>query len=157
MGVSNGDGDGGGVDGDGSGGNSPSGQSAGQRLLSPETCLRRRRSFGTFRGLMLDDLGFSRDGEDIGGRARSVEARGAHTTPRRGPGGGRAQALCGRPAALLRLPPGQLLRHGKNWNFGLRIVQFREYFLCNFSETKNIRKQELALWHLVNRLVPKNA
>jgi hypothetical protein len=28
-----------------------------------------------------------------------------------------------------------------NRNFGFRFVQFREYFLCNFSETKNIRKQ----------------
>ena len=39
----------------------------------------------------------------------------------------------------------------------IRFVRFREYFQNNFSETKNSRKQELALWHLVNRLVPENA
>ena len=42
-------------------------------------------------------------------------------------------------------------------NFAFCFVQFREYFQNNFSETKNSRKQELALWHLVNRLVPENA
>ena len=31
-----------------------------QRLLSPETCLRWRRSYGTFREWRLIDLGFSR-------------------------------------------------------------------------------------------------
>jgi hypothetical protein len=44
------------------------------------------------------------------------------------------------------------------WMFGFCIVQFREYFLCNFSETqKKAEDRELALWHLVNRLVPENA
>ena len=47
-----------------------------QRLLSPETCLRWRRSYKTFRGLRLIDLGFShreaiyrRKGE-VGGHPR---------------------------------------------------------------------------------------
>ena len=39
----------------------------------------------------------------------------------------------------------------------LIFVQFREYFPTSFSETENSRKQELALWHLVNRLVLENA
>jgi hypothetical protein len=30
---------------------------------------------------------------------------------------------------------------GKNRRFGFCFVQFREYFMCNFSETKNSRKQ----------------
>ena len=30
-----------------------------QRLLSPESCLRRRRSYGTFRGWRPIDLGFT--------------------------------------------------------------------------------------------------
>ena len=94
----------------------------------------------------------------MGERARSVDARGAHTIPRRGPGArprlGHGVATL---AARLRLVFGPLLRHGKNRNIGFCHVQFREYFLCNFSETKNSRKQELALWHLVNRLVPENA
>ena len=93
----------------------------------------------------------------MGERARSVAPQGAHTMPRRGPRVGRAYGRCGRPAARLRLSFGLLLRHGKNRNFGFCHIQFREYFLCNFSETKNSRKQELALWHLVNRLVPENA
>ena len=57
-----------------------------QRLLSPESRLRRRRRYGTFRGFLLGSLGFSRDGEYMGGRARSVDARGPHTMPRRGLG-----------------------------------------------------------------------
>ena len=40
---------------------------------------------------------------------------------------------------------------------GFCPVQFQEYFLCRISETKNSKKQELVLWHLVNMLVPKNA
>ena len=55
-----------------------------QRLLSPETCLRWRRSYGTFRGWRLGCLGFSRIAEYMGGGASSVSARGALTTPRRG-------------------------------------------------------------------------
>jgi hypothetical protein len=45
-----------------------------------------------------------------------------------------------------------------NKNFGFPFIQFLEYFLCNFTETQtSSRKQELELWHLVNRLVPENA
>ena len=50
-----------------------------QRLLSPEIGLGWWRRGGTFRGRRLDCLGFSRDGEYMGGRARSVDARGPHT------------------------------------------------------------------------------
>jgi hypothetical protein len=65
---------------------------------------------------------------------------------------------------MVRLPPGcspSLLWAPSSWqvnrNFDFRFVQFWKYFLCNFSETQNSKKQELALWHLVNRLVPENA
>ena len=61
-----------------------------QRLLSPESCLRRRLRYGTFRGIWLGYPEFSRFVEYMGERARSVDARGAHTMPRRGPGSGRA-------------------------------------------------------------------
>jgi hypothetical protein len=45
-----------------------------------------------------------------------------------------------------------------NRMFGFCFVQFREYFLCNFSETQKQQKNwELTLWHLVNSLVPENA
>ena len=43
-----------------------------------------------------------------------------------------------------------------NMTLGFCPVQFREYFLCNFSETKNSRKQETGTRHLVNRVVPEN-
>ena len=46
--------------------------------------------YGTFRGWRLGCLGFSRFDEYMGGRARSVGARGAHTTPRHGQGWARA-------------------------------------------------------------------
>jgi hypothetical protein len=58
-----------------------------QRLLSPETCLRWRWSYGTFHRWRLIDLGFSRREQYIGERAMSVGARRAHTMPRRGQGG----------------------------------------------------------------------
>ncbi|KAK1687158.1 hypothetical protein QYE76_048006 [Lolium multiflorum] len=38
----------------------------------------------------------------------------------------------------------------KNRTLGKDFVQFREYFLTRISETKNSRKQQLALRHLVN-------
>jgi hypothetical protein len=34
---------------------------------------------------------------------------------------------------------------GKNRRFGFCFVQFREYFLCNFSETQNSKK--IGNWH----------
>ena len=80
-----------------------------------------------------------------------------HTMPRSGPGLGRAWHRCGGPAARLWLSFGLLCCHGKVMTSGFCPVQFREYFLCRISETKNSRKQELALRHLVNRLVPENA
>jgi hypothetical protein len=59
--------------------------------------------------------------------------------------------------APLRMFFGLLEAPWKNRPLGLRFVQFREYFVTRISETKNSRKQELALRHLVNRLVPENA
>jgi hypothetical protein len=82
--------------------------------------------------------------------------RGPHHLVARRLGGPRhpmARPPPGRPPYLLWTP--YLCQ--VNRNFGFRFFQFREYFMCNFSETQNNRKQELALWHLVNRLVPENA
>jgi hypothetical protein len=45
-------------------------------------------------------------------------------------------------------PPSQLWtlsRIGKNRNFGFCFVQFREYFLCSFSETQ--KQQKTRNWH----------
>jgi hypothetical protein len=47
----------------------------------------------------------------------------------------------GPPPSLLWTPS----RIGKNRNFGFCFVQFREYFLCNFSETQ--KHQKTGNWH----------
>jgi hypothetical protein len=69
-----------------------------QRFLSPETCLRWRRRYRTFRGWRLHDLGFSHLGQYIGRRARSVDAQGGHTMARHGQG---ARATLGVAASWL--------------------------------------------------------
>jgi hypothetical protein len=110
-----------------------------QRLLSPEIGLRWRRCYGTFHGQRLDDLGFSRWRHFIGGRAMSEGTRGAHTIRWREQRGG-ATLWCGFLGALLRLCFGLCLCVGKNRRFGFCFVQFREYFLYNFSEIQKEQK-----------------
>ena len=63
----------------------------------------------------------------------------------RGKGLGRAPLWCGQPLAPLRLPFGPRPSSGQNRSFGLRFVQFREYFLYNFSETQ--KQQKTGNWH----------
>ena len=46
---------------------------------------------------------------------------------------GRADPVCGRLVALLRLPCGLRERVGENRTFRIDLVQFREYFQNNFS------------------------
>jgi hypothetical protein len=53
------------------------------------------------------------------------------------PGGGPCHGMTWLPSGL---PPSLLWtpsRVGKNRNFGFCFIQFREYFLCNFSEIGN--------------------
>ena len=83
--------------------------------------------------------------------------QGHHTLGRRGQGLGRAGLWSGGPVPPLWSFPGVLDASGENRNLGVDFVRFREYFVTRISETKNSRKQELALRHLVNRLVPENA
>jgi hypothetical protein len=74
---------------------------------------------------------------------------------RGGPGGlthrGRGQGLVhapswsGWPLAQLRLLFGVLEASFNIWMFGFCFVQFREYFLCNFSETQ--KQQKTWNWH----------
>jgi hypothetical protein len=65
---------------------------------------------------------------------------GVHTTWWCGQGVARATLWCGCPLA----PPPSLLwtpsSYQVNRNFGFCFVQFREYFLCNFSETQKQQK-----------------
>ena len=56
-------------------------------------------------------------------------------------GWGRAPSSSGRLGARLRLVFDVLDCSEENRDFGIKIVQFREYFLKWFSETKNNRKQ----------------
>jgi hypothetical protein len=127
-----------------------------QRLLSPKIGLRWQRCCGTFRGLMLIDLGFSRRRDFIGGRAMSEGGQGAHTTPWRGQREG-ATRWCGYLLALLSLCFGLRLVSGKIGTSGFVSSNSENISYITFLKHKNSRKQELALWHLVNRLVPENA
>jgi hypothetical protein len=115
-----------------------------QRLLSPKIGLQRRRRCETFLGKTPIDLGFSRRRLFIGGGAMSEGSQGPHTIGWRTQGSTHATTWCGCP-----WPPsdffGLCLVSGKNRNFGLCFVQFREYFLCNFSETQKLQKTRK--WH----------
>jgi hypothetical protein len=110
-----------------------------QRLLSPKIGLRWRRRCRTLYGKTPTNLGFSRQRLYIGGGAMSEVDQGAHTTTRCGQEGVRHPRVW-----LVPSPPPALLQSSsyvrKNRRFGLRFVQFREYFLCNFSETQKQQK-----------------
>jgi hypothetical protein len=68
-----------------------------------------------------------------------------------------ATLWCAYLLTLLRLCFGLRLRVRKNRRFGF-ISSNSENISCGtFLKYKNSRKQELALWHLVNRLVSENA
>jgi hypothetical protein len=125
-------------------------------IVTPKTCLEDGGGDGTFRGWRLDLLGFLRRRLYIGGRARSVAAWVAHTMPLRGPTLGRAMGWCGRPVASFRLSSIIWLRYGKIL-ISAFVSSNSENFSCTtFLKYKNIKKHELTLWHLVNRLVPEN-
>jgi hypothetical protein len=111
-----------------------------QRLLSPETHRRRRRSCGTLSGKLPIVLWFSVGRLLIGEGASSGGDQGGLTIGGRGQGLGRAPSLCGQPLAPLRLSFGLRSSSGKNRSSGTCFVQFQEYFLCSFSETQNNRK-----------------
>jgi hypothetical protein len=61
------------------------------------------------------------------------------------PGPGLHPLLCGQPLAPLRLSFGLWSSSGKNRSSGTCFVQFREYFLCSFSETQ--KQQKTGNWH----------
>ena len=139
------------------GDDSPLRHGAGGDLLNPPRWdWRRRRLWKVFRIVALGTGGFAtealsrRKGRSGGG------TRGPHHRAAR-PRGGRAALGSGHLVAPLRLLFGLLEASWQNRTLGVDFVQFREYFLTRISETKNSRKQQLALRHLVNRLVPENA
>jgi hypothetical protein len=71
--------------------------------------------------------------------------------------GGRTTRWCGHLGALLRLCFGLRLRVGKIGTSAFLSFNSENISCITFLKYKNNRKQELALWHLVNRLVPENA
>jgi hypothetical protein len=81
-------------------------------------------------------LGFSRRGVFIGEGAASEVALVGLTIGGRGPAPVRAPWWCGPPMAPLRLSFSVLEAPVNIWTSGFCFVQFREYFLCNFSETQ---------------------
>jgi hypothetical protein len=85
-----------------------------------------------------------------------MAARGAHTMAWRGQGWGRTTLWCGRLLAGLRLPFGLRLRASKIGTSAFVSSNSENIYCITFLKYKNSRKQELALWHLVNRLVPEN-
>jgi hypothetical protein len=81
-------------------------------------------------------LRFFPSGVFIGEGASSEVDRGDLTHRGRSPAPGHAAQLCGALVAPLRLLFGSLEALVKFWATGFGFVQFREYFLCNFSETQ---------------------
>jgi hypothetical protein len=96
-------------------------------------------------------LGFSRRGVFIGEGASSGVDQGSLTHRWRGQGPGHAALLCGALVALLHLLFGSLEASMKFWATGFVFVQFREYFLCNFSETQKLQK--IGNWHCGDLLI----
>jgi hypothetical protein len=128
-----------------------------QRLMSSKHRLQQRWHCRTLSGKTSIDLGFSLRRLYIGGGVMSEGTRGAHTRWWHGKGWTRATRWCGHLLALLRLCFGLCLVSGKIGTLGFVSSNSNNISCVTFLKHKNSRKHELALWHLVNRLVPENA
>ena len=62
----------------------------------------------------------------------------------------------GRPVAPLRPPSGLRLRFGKILTSAFVSSNFENISCTTFLKYKTAENRELALWHLVNKLVPEN-
>jgi hypothetical protein len=102
-------------------------------------------------GKVIGPLGFSHRGNFIGEGAMSGVGRGTVIHRGRGHGPGRAALLCGALVASLHLLFGSLEASVNFWTFGFCLIQFREYFLCNFSETQ--KQQKTGNWHCGDLLI----
>jgi hypothetical protein len=87
-------------------------------------------------GKLIGSLGFSHQGVFVGEEASSELDRGGLTHRGHDQGMGRAALVCGPLVAPLHLLFGSLEASVKFWATGFGFVQFREYFLCSFSETQ---------------------
>jgi hypothetical protein len=103
------------------------------------------------------DLGFSRRGEYIGGRAASGGGPGRLTPWWCGQALARVALGCGQPLAPLCLIFGLRLVSGKIGGSAFVSSNSENISCVAFLKHKTIENRELALWHLVNRLVLENA
>ena len=87
----------------------------------------------------------------------SADPRGAQTTWWRGKGAHRAEVWFGHLGALLRLSFGLRDGAGKIGTWPFVSCNSENISRSNFLKPKTAENRELALWHLVNRLVPENA
>ena len=87
----------------------------------------------------------------------SADSRGAQTTGRRGWSHCRAARWFGHLVAPLRLSFGLRVRVGKIGTWPFVSCNSENISRSNFLKPKTAENRELALWHLVNRLVPENA
>jgi hypothetical protein len=102
-------------------------------------------------GKLIGYLGFSRHGVFIGEGASSEVDRGGLTHRGHDRGPGRAALVCGSLVAPLQLLFGSLEAPVNFWATGFGFIQFREYFLCSFSETQ--KQQKIGNWHCGDLLV----
>jgi hypothetical protein len=161
MGDSNVDGDGGGVDGvdgDGSGGTSPSRQGARTETSIPGNWSSTAAALRKFSGKNTD---LFRVFASKASYRRMGDVRGWPGPPHH-----RVACPGGHPRhQVVWLPPGppydssldSVLCRGKIGTLGFVSSNSENISCVTFLKHKNSRKQELALWHLVNRLVPENA
>jgi hypothetical protein len=119
-----------------SGGDSPLRQGARKSFWTLPILGRRRRRVAMYSGKVIGYLAFSRRGVFIGEGVSSEVDRGGHTHRGRGLALGHAALLCGPLVAPLHLLFGSLEALVNFWTFGFCFVQFREYFMCNFSKTQ---------------------
>jgi hypothetical protein len=128
-----------------------------QRLLSPEIGLRWQRCCGTFRGWRHIPLGFSWQGKFIFERAMSEGTQGAHTTWWHGQGGPTPPYGLASPWPSSVSALDFVFVSGKIGSLAFVSSNSENISCITFLRYKNCRKQEMALWHLVNRLVLENA
>ena len=140
-----------------SGGDSPLRQGAGKSFWTLPISGRRRRWITMYSGKVIEYLGFSRRGVFIGEGASLEVAMVGLTIGGRGP----AQAAPPGGVAhqwLLSVSPSDLWKlSGKIWLQDLFCPIPRIFPVYHFWNTKTAENRKLALWQLVNRLVPENA
>jgi hypothetical protein len=157
MGDSNGDGDGGGVDGDSSRGNSPSRQGAGTETYVPQNW---SSMAAALRNISWMETGLFRvfTSERIYRQKGDVRwwTRGPHHLVVR-PGGPAPLHGVASPWPSFVSALNFVFVSGKIGSLAFVSSNSENISCVTFLKYKNNRKHKLALWHLVNRLVPETS